>query len=137
MARALYAQGNPDYDPKQADIWQGSQVSAISFMNFSGRLLIGRYLVCCTALFGSNLHSQGPISDIARSRLGLPRSYCMIPIAFLLLCSQLAVWNISRVESLWIASAMLGSAYGSIYAMFPNVCIEWFGMRKSRPPLIR
>ena len=41
MSQALYAHQNPKYDEVEASGWQATQVSAISLMNFSGRIFIG------------------------------------------------------------------------------------------------
>jgi hypothetical protein len=41
MSQALCAKGNPAYDQMEALKWQAAQVSAISVMNFSGRIFIG------------------------------------------------------------------------------------------------
>jgi hypothetical protein len=41
MSQTLYAQNNSHYDEVEAGKWQAMQVSAISIMNFSGRILIG------------------------------------------------------------------------------------------------
>ena len=41
MSLALSAKDNPDYDRAVAARWQAAQVSSISIMNCSGRLLLG------------------------------------------------------------------------------------------------
>lgn len=41
MSQFLYAYKNPNYDDVEAARWQAAQVSAISLMNFSGRIFIG------------------------------------------------------------------------------------------------
>jgi hypothetical protein len=42
MAQALYVYSNVDrYDEVEVSQWQAAQVSTISFLNFSGRVLIG------------------------------------------------------------------------------------------------
>lgn len=41
IAQALFANGNPDYDDVKAAQLQALQVSTISVMNCSGRILIG------------------------------------------------------------------------------------------------
>jgi hypothetical protein len=43
MSQCLYAYNNPNYDEVVASGWQAAQVSAISIMNFSGRIFIGKY----------------------------------------------------------------------------------------------
>ena len=41
MSLALSAKGDPSYDQDQAARWQAAQVSTLSIMNCSGRILIG------------------------------------------------------------------------------------------------
>lgn len=45
IAQALFANGNPDYDDVKAAQLQALQVSTISVMNCSGRILIGAFIV--------------------------------------------------------------------------------------------
>lgn len=46
MAQALYTYRNVDrYDAIDASQWQAKQVSTISLMNFSGRILIGKFFL--------------------------------------------------------------------------------------------
>lgn len=47
--------------------------------------------------------------------------------------SQVVAGSVSNIDHLWIASALLGLAHGSVFSLFPTVCLEWFGMRKCRP----
>ena len=39
--------------------------------------------------------------------------------------------NIDDPSSLWIATALLGFSYGSLFGVMPAVIIEWFGMGES------
>ncbi|KAJ7250422.1 major facilitator superfamily domain-containing protein [Mycena rebaudengoi] len=110
MSQALLAKDNPTYDEVEASRLQSTQVSTLSFMNFSGRILIGL------------------ISDSVKNRLGLPRSYSLVLISTLFLLSQLLAVRISDVSQLWTASALVGLAYGTIFGLFPTVCIEFFGL---------
>ena len=66
----------------------------------------------------------------------MPRSYCLIIVAVMFFISQVVTGSINDIAHLWIASALLGLAYGSAFSLFPTVCLEWFGMRKwcSSPP---
>ena len=43
MSQCLYAYNNPNYDDVVGSGWQAAQVSAISIMNFSGRIFIGKF----------------------------------------------------------------------------------------------
>jgi hypothetical protein len=62
----------------------------------------------------------------------MPRSYSLVLVAFFFFVSQVATATIDRIEHLWLASALLGLAHGSVFSLFPTVCLEWFGMRKPR-----
>ena len=60
----------------------------------------------------------------------MSRSYCLTLVAVLFFISQIVTVNINDIAHLWIASALVGLAYGSVYSLFPTLCLEWFGMRK-------
>lgn len=94
-------------------MWQAAQVSTVSLMNFSGRILIGI------------------IADLVKSRLHYPRSFCITLVASLFILSQAVLYTMDDVRHLWIASALLGLAYGSLFGLFPTICIEWFGLGAS------
>ena len=66
----------------------------------------------------------------------MPRSYSLVFVSFLFFISQVVAANEDRIDNLWITSTLLGLAYGSVFSLFPTVCMEWFGMRKNyfRPP---
>ncbi|CAA7269647.1 unnamed protein product [Cyclocybe aegerita] len=110
MSQALYAHKEPHYDDVVAAGWQATQVSTISLTNFLGRIFIGL------------------VSDFAKNKFNMPRSYCLVIVATFFFVSQLATANIDRIAHLWIASALLGLAHGSVFSLFPTVCLEWFGM---------
>ncbi|KAJ7702436.1 major facilitator superfamily domain-containing protein [Mycena rosella] len=110
MSQALFSKGNPAYDEVEASRWQATQVSTISIMNFSGRILIGL------------------ISDNIKNRFGFPRSYSLVLVSTLFFLSQLLAAQITDVTDLWKASALVGLAYGTIFGLFPTVCIEFFGL---------
>jgi len=110
MSQSLYAHNNAEYDEIQALRWQAAQVSAISLSNFGGRILIGFF------------------SDFAKNLYKIPRSHSLVLVAFTYLMSQVVAANVSNISNLWIASALLGLAHGSISALIPIVCLEWFGL---------
>lgn len=110
ISQVLYAHKNSKYDKVKASSWQASQVSLISFMSFLGRLVIGI------------------ISDLVKNKYKLPRSYLLVPIAVLFFISQLMLAIADNITQLWIASSLLGLAHGSLYSLYPTVCLEWFGM---------
>lgn len=60
----------------------------------------------------------------------MPRSHSLVLVAFIYLMSQVVAANVSNISNLWIASTLLGLAHGSISALIPIVCLEWFGLRE-------
>ena len=72
----------------------------------------------------------GLVSDFTKNKFGMPRSYCLTLVAVMFFISQVVTGSINDIAHLWIASALLGLAYGSAFSLFPTVCLEWFGMRK-------
>ncbi|KAF7368354.1 NmrA domain-containing protein [Mycena venus] len=111
MSQALFAKGNLAYDEVEASRWQVTQVSTISIMNFAGRIIIGL------------------ISDNIKNRFGFPRSYSLVLVSSLFFSSQVLAAQIVDVADLWKASALVGLSYGTIFGLFPTVCIEFFGLR--------
>ena len=83
-------------------------------MNFAGRIAIG------------------VAADIMKQRFGRPRSFCMTGVAALFIISQLVLIHTDDVSNLWIASACLGFAYGSLFGLLPTLTIEWFGLGSYR-----
>ena len=110
IAQALLAHNNPTYDEAESAIWQAAQVSAISLASFAGRILIGI------------------IADMAKSRLRVPRSFCLPAMTSLFILSQLLLIAIGDVRHLWTASVLLGLAYGTWFGLLPTISIEWFGL---------
>jgi len=70
----------------------------------------------------------GLVSDSAKNHLGMPRSYSLFLVSFFFFISQVAAANIDDVRNLYISSTLLGLAHGSVFSLFPNMCIEWFGL---------
>jgi hypothetical protein len=133
MSQALYAKDNPAYDDIEASKWQATQVSAISVMSCAGRLAIGisflkRFVFIECAL--TTCAGTGLICDYGKSRLGIPRSTSLILVSFLFFTSQVAAATIGTVKNLWVASSLLGFAYGSLFSLLATLCSEWFGMGK-------
>jgi hypothetical protein len=110
IAQALLAHRKPDYDEAESAAWQAAQVSTISLASFAGRVLIGI------------------VADMVKSRLHVPRSFCMPVISALFVLSQLLLATISDVRQLWMASVLLGLAYGCWFGLIPTILIEWFGL---------
>jgi hypothetical protein len=138
MAQALYALdvGLENWNDVDALAYQSTQVSIISVFNCLGRIVIGKYNTPFLRILRSCHRLQmilGVISDIAKSRLRLPRSYSLVLVSALVLISQIEAASIVHISNLWKASALLGLGYGTIFGLFPTMAIEWFGMRQSSP----
>ena len=128
MSQCLYAHNNSDYDDSVAVGWQTAQVSTFSIMNFSGRILIGKY--CSHILVPLISVCIGLVSDYTKNKYGMSRSYSLTLVAVLFFISQIVTGSITNIAHLWISSALVGLAFGSVYSLFPTICLEWFGMRK-------
>ncbi|KAI5985531.1 major facilitator superfamily domain-containing protein [Pisolithus albus] len=126
ISLALFAKANPNYEEEEASKLQAAQVSTLSVGNFAGRILIGL------------------ISDFTRSHFQLPRAYSLCIVSSLFIISQAFAIGISSVGTLWMATAFLGLAYGSLFGCLPAIAIDWFGLAHlsenlgylSLPPLI-
>lgn len=132
MSQLLYAHQNSEYDKVKASGWQAAQVSLLSLMSFSGRFSIGKSIQ--KAYFDLFIRFEftshiGLFSDFFKNTCNLPRSYLLVLIATLFFVSQLVSSIITDVSHLWITSSLVGLAHGSLYSLFPTVCLEWFGMR--------
>lgn len=127
ISHALYANSNPNYNEAEASEWQTSQVSTLSVCNFAGRVFIGEVSLC--AYYIPRLtHGTGLVSDFIRNRLDLPRSYCLCLVSILFIISQATAISVTSVNTLWIATTVLGVAYGSLWGIIPTINIEWFGL---------
>lgn len=132
MSIALYytstLKNGTAYDPVRAARWQADQVSAISIMNFLGRIFIGIFnlLVATDTRFTTR---SGMTSDFYKTKLGLPRSYSLVLVSLFFLLSQTVAASIDDIRNLWVSSFLLGFAHGSIFSLLCNVCLEWFGLR--------
>ncbi|KAL4075473.1 hypothetical protein J3A83DRAFT_4220212 [Scleroderma citrinum] len=71
---------------------------------------------------------MGLISDFMHTRLRISRAYCMCIVSSLFIISQVLATNLSDVNTLWIATILLGFAYGSMAGQLPAIMIEWFGL---------
>jgi len=110
IAQALFAHDNPAYDEAESSTWQAAQVSTLSLANFFGRVLIGI------------------AADIAKSRLRVPRSFCLPIVTILFILAELLLIAVGDVRHLWMASGLVGLAYGSWFGLLPTISIEWFGL---------
>jgi hypothetical protein len=80
--------------------------------------------------FPSDAIDPGIVSDAAKNRFGIPRSYCLVLVSAGIFLSQVAAARTDRTSDLWLASAILGISYGAVFSILPQICIEWFGLRE-------
>lgn len=83
-------------------------------------------------LISSDIHLIAPaglVADFAKNRLKVPRSYCLVLVSLFFLISQITASRVQHIKDLWVASGLLGLAHGSVFSLFPTICIEWFGLR--------
>jgi hypothetical protein len=73
-------------------------------------------------------HFPGTAADLGKHRYEWRRSYFIVLICFTFIVSQIVLYNVSSVHTLWMASASLGLGYGGMYGLFPTIMIEWFGL---------
>jgi MFS family permease len=110
IAQALFAHGNADYDEAESSAWQAAQVSTINLANCFGRITIGF------------------IADIVKSRVHVPRSFCIPLVSTVFILALLVLMAINDVHHLWAASGFIGLAYGYWFGLLPTISIEWFGL---------
>ncbi len=110
MAQALFARGDSNRDEAESSVWQAAQVSTLSLANCFGRILIG-----ITA-------------DTVKSRIHVPRSFCLPLVSTLFILALLLFMVINDVHHLWAASGFVGFAYGCWFGLLPTIVIEWFGL---------
>jgi MFS family permease len=113
ISQALFARDNPDFDTVLSAQWQATQVSLVSIANCVGRIALGS------------------AADFGKHHWGWHRSYWMSIISIIFILSQIFVFAVEGVTSLWQASVTLGFAYGGMYGLFPTIMIESFGLGES------
>ena len=118
IAQALFAHDNAGYDEAESSAWQAAQVSIISLANCFGRIIIGF------------------IADAVKSRVHVPRSFCMPLVSSLFIFALLLLIAINDVHHLWAASGFIGFAYGCWFGLLPTISIEWFGLGVYGPPFL-
>ncbi|KAF9062604.1 major facilitator superfamily domain-containing protein [Rhodocollybia butyracea] len=112
IAQVLYIHEHPsNYNPIEISKWQATQVSTISMISFSGRILIGL------------------LSDFTKAHWNIPRSYLFVLVPLCVLASQiLLASHINVVSELWKSSALLGLGYGMLFSLSTTIVTEWFGL---------
>jgi len=49
----------------------------------------------------------------------------------------MAVISVSSISGLWMASVMVGVAYGCLLGTLPSVVIDWFGLGECNKSFVR
>lgn len=88
---------------------QALQVLVLSVCNFSGRLVAGTLL------------------DLAVKRLKIQRMWVSLAGISLLLTGQFLAVLVDLLLRLWVVSAVVGSAYGLTFGLYPAVIADVFG----------
>ncbi|KAF9062602.1 major facilitator superfamily domain-containing protein [Rhodocollybia butyracea] len=112
IAQVLYIHEHPsNYNKIEISKWQATQVSTISLVSFSGRILIGL------------------LSDFAKARWNIPRSYLLVLVPISALASQIILAShINVVSELWKSSVLLGLGFGMLVSLSTTIVTEWFGL---------
>ena len=110
ISQALFARGNPNFDTVLSAQLQATQVSIVSIANCVGRIALGY------------------AADFGKHHWGWHRAYWMSVISIIFILSQILMFNVEDVSSLWMPSVALGFAYGGMYGLFPTIMIELFGL---------
>jgi MFS family permease len=76
----------------------------------------------------NSLQLPGTAADFAKHRYEWRRSYFIGLVCLTFIVSQVVLYNVSSVHTLWLPSALLGLGYGGMYGLFPTIIIEWFGL---------
>ena len=111
--------GKPSKSPPSVSWISQGESSSVNTVLILSSILVPLISVC-----------TGLVSDFMKNKYGMPRSYCLILVAVMFFISQVVTGSINDITHLWIASALVGLAYGSVCSLIPTVCLEWFGMRK-------
>ncbi|KAJ1920714.1 hypothetical protein H4219_001113 [Mycoemilia scoparia] len=106
---SLYSSSVPERDPNKAQSLINFYVSLVSFASLTGRLIIG------------------PVADIGKRLYNIPRSSLLVFITFGLVVSQIAIGLTTKIELLWIGTALTGVFYGSLFALVLSLTSTWFG----------
>nr|QFR37049.1 MFS transporter [Cyberlindnera americana] len=88
---------------------QALQVSTIALFNFLGRL------------------TSGPISDIVRRKFKAQRIWCITFAAVMMGFGQYLVTKMEDLNSLIMASIVIGFAFGFCFGTFPAIVADTFG----------
>ncbi|CAE6479301.1 unnamed protein product [Rhizoctonia solani] len=110
IVQALFAAVGEGWSKHEAEKAQASQVGILSVCSF-----IGRFTVGFLADHLSHTHT-------------IPRTSCLLISATIGIIAISLLLNLTDVSGLWIVSALWGVGYGTVFALFPALVLERFGI---------
>lgn len=132
IVQALLTSNGDSWDEKSAATAQAYQVSVISLSGFSGRLFIGTSPQLSTLSFehAHSRHTAGFLADYLSHAHNIPRATCFILCSVVGVAAQTMLVQAQSVDALWNVSTAVGMSYGMVFALYPALALEYFGIRK-------
>ncbi|CUA69470.1 putative membrane protein YMR155W [Saccharomyces cerevisiae S288c] [Rhizoctonia solani] len=109
IVQALFAVGE-GWSKHEAEKAQASQVGILSVCSFIGRFAVGF------------------LADHLSHSHTIPRTSCLLLSATIGIIAISVLLNLTDVDRLWIVSALWGVSYGTVFALFPALVLERFGI---------
>ncbi|CCO37053.1 hypothetical protein BN14_11204 [Rhizoctonia solani AG-1 IB] len=110
IVQALFASVGEGWSKQDAEKAQASQVGIISVCSFVGRFAIGF------------------LADHLSHNHTIPRTSCLLLSATIGIIGISLLLNVTDASKLWVVSALWGISYGTVFALFPALVLERFGM---------
>ncbi|CAE6404215.1 unnamed protein product [Rhizoctonia solani] len=110
IVQALFASAGEGWSRREAEKAQASQVGIISVCSFVGRFVIGF------------------LADHLSHNHTIPRTSCLLLSATIGIVAISLLLNVTDVSRLWYVSGLWGISYGTVFALFPALVLERFGM---------
>ncbi|KAG8751375.1 hypothetical protein FRC11_009469 [Ceratobasidium sp. 423] len=108
IVQVLFAVGK-GWSRHESEKAQASQVGILSVCSFVGRFGVG--------FLADHIHTRT-----------LPRTSCLLLSASIGILAISILLFTTDVNSLWIVSALWGVSYGTVFALFPALVLERFGI---------
>ncbi|KAH7318889.1 major facilitator superfamily domain-containing protein [Rhizoctonia solani] len=110
IVQALFAAVGEGWSKHEAEKAQASQVGILSVCSFVGRFAVGF------------------LADHLSHTHTIPRTSCLLISATIGTIAISILLNLTDVSRLWIVSALWGVGYGTVFALFPALVLERFGI---------
>ncbi|CAE6453879.1 unnamed protein product [Rhizoctonia solani] len=110
IVQALFASVGEGWSRQEAEKAQASQVGIISVCSFVGRFVVGF------------------LADHLSHTHTIPRTSCLLLSATIGIIAISMLLNLTDVNRLWVVSGLWGISYGTVFALFPALVLERFGM---------